>query len=159
MLIGKKRNQLLWNFFNELTQPFLSLNLPQNKFHKKLRKIIINFHPKILWHQPKITFENIVQTDMKKFIYFNQKISLWSRSIASKLCLGVPINQSSKVPFMQLQPKEILLWLQQNWITNCLLQEPLKKWREQFNQSHLLELQQLWRTPEYPLDTNLFELP
>ena len=29
----KKKNKLLWNFFNEITQPFLKLNLPQNEFH------------------------------------------------------------------------------------------------------------------------------
>ena len=65
---SKKKNELLWNFFNKNTQPFLSLNLPQNKFHKKLRKIIINFHPKISWHHPKITYENNVREDMKRFI-------------------------------------------------------------------------------------------
>ena len=28
MIIGKKKIKLLWNFFHELTEPFLNLNLP-----------------------------------------------------------------------------------------------------------------------------------
>ena len=35
---------------------------------KKLRKVIINFPPKILWHHPKITYENNVRKDMKRFL-------------------------------------------------------------------------------------------
>ena len=35
------------DFFFEITKPFLSLDLRQNKFHKKLRKIMIDFCPKL----------------------------------------------------------------------------------------------------------------
>ena len=35
--------------------------MPQNKFHRNWRKIIINFHPKTSWYHPKLT-------DMNKFL-------------------------------------------------------------------------------------------
>ena len=68
MITGKKREQIAVDFFNELTQSFLSNNLPENKFHKKLRKIIINVYPKLSRHHPKIMYKNIVHTDMNKSI-------------------------------------------------------------------------------------------
>ena len=38
MIIGRKKEQIAVEFFNELVQPFLRLNLPQNEFNKKLKK-------------------------------------------------------------------------------------------------------------------------
>ena len=63
---SKKENKLLWNFFDKNMQPFLSLNLSQNKFHKKLRKIIINFYRKFSWHRPKLTAEINIQKRHEK---------------------------------------------------------------------------------------------
>ena len=38
MIIGRKKEQIAVEFFNELVKHFLRLSLPQNEFHKKLRK-------------------------------------------------------------------------------------------------------------------------
>jgi hypothetical protein len=46
-LPSQKKEQIAVEFFNETTKPFLSLNLPQNKFHQKLGKNHKKFHPKI----------------------------------------------------------------------------------------------------------------
>ena len=48
--------------------------MPQNEFHKNLRKIKRNFHRKISWHYPKIMYKNIVQTD--KFLISDFKFFL-----------------------------------------------------------------------------------
>ena len=60
LLFCSKKEKNCYGFFFEITKFFLTRDLPQNKFHKKLRKIIINFHSKIM-------YENIVETDMNKF--------------------------------------------------------------------------------------------
>ena len=58
MILGKKQKNLLWIFFNEHTQPFLTLNLPQknitnnhNKFSSQnfvtsSKNNVPKFHPK-----------------------------------------------------------------------------------------------------------------
>ena len=60
-----KKNAMYSFFFFEITKPFLTLNLPQNKFHKILRKVI-SFHPKFSWHRPKLTYKKITMLADKK---------------------------------------------------------------------------------------------
>ena len=59
----KKKNELLWIFFNEITKPFTNCNskFASNKFHKNNLKTEKNFHPKFSWERPKLTYEIIVQ--------------------------------------------------------------------------------------------------
>jgi hypothetical protein len=59
-------NELLWNFFfDETTQPFQSLICLKINFTRKLRKIIINFHPKI-------TSQNIVRKGHEQVSIFHE---------------------------------------------------------------------------------------
>ena len=64
MIIGKKKEQIAVEFFNELTQPFLSHNLPQDRFHKKTEKN----HNKFSSRNFMISSQNNVQDDMNKFL-------------------------------------------------------------------------------------------
>ena len=56
MIIGRKKEQIAVEFFNELVQPFLRLNLPQNEFDRNSLKTKKNHN--------KFSSQNNVREDM-----------------------------------------------------------------------------------------------
>ena len=69
MIIGKKKEQIAVEFFNELTQPFLSHNLPQDRFHKKTEKNHNKFSSQnfVTSSQNNEKIQKYHTMDMKKF--------------------------------------------------------------------------------------------
>ena len=78
---SKKGKNCCGILFNEITQPFQSWICLKINFTRKLRKIIINFHPKISWYHPKITSQNIVPKEMNKFIKLWNSFQYWFEGI------------------------------------------------------------------------------